>query len=284
MRYTQIRAFHHVALAGGFSRAAAMLGLTQPAISDQVRRLEEAHDVLLFHREARQVRLTDAGEELFRLTKRFFETEDEIAAHLDQSRAAVTGRLRIVADSAVHITPAIGRFRVAHPDVSLSLWTGNTEDVLARLRNYDAEVGVVGNLGRAADVDRVELGRTPIVAIAAHGLIPGEPAEIPFTDLPRWPLVFREPGSRTRARLEAVAAEAGVALRPVIEVEGREAMREVVASGAGLGFLSEAEFGHDARLRKVTLTGVDLGMTETLIALTARRDVPAIRAFMKALT
>ncbi|MEQ9056115.1 MAG: LysR substrate-binding domain-containing protein [Roseovarius confluentis] len=284
MRYTQIRAFHHVALAGGFSRAAAMLGLTQPAISDQVRRLEEAHDVLLFHREARQVRLTDAGEELFRLTKRFFETEDEIAAHLDQSRAAVTGRLRIVADSAVHITPAIGRFRVAHPDVSLSLWTGNTEDVLARLRNYDAEVGVVGNLGRAADVDRVELGRTPIVAIAAHGLIPGEPAEIPFTDLPRWPLVFREPGSRRLARLEAVAAEAGVALRPVIEVEGREAMREVVASGAGLGFLSEAEFGHDARLRKVTLTGVDLGMTETLIALTARRDVPAIRAFMKALT
>ena len=284
MRYTQIRAFHHVALAGGFSRAATMLGLTQPAISDQVRRLEEAHDVLLFHREARQVRLTDAGEELFRLTKRFFETEDEIAAHLDQSRAAVTGRLRIVADSAVHITPAIGRFRVAHPDVSLSLWTGNTEDVLARLRNYDAEVGVVGNLGRAADVDRVGLGRTPIVAIAAHGLIPGEPAEIPFTDLPRWPLVFREPGSRTRARLEAVAAEAGVALRPVIEVEGREAMREVVASGAGLGFLSEAEFGHDARLRKVTLTGVDLGMTETLVALTARRDVPAIRAFMKALT
>lgn len=284
MRYTQLRAFHHVALAGGFSRAAEVLGQTQPALSDQVRRLEEAHDVLLFHREPRQVRLTEAGEGLFRLTNRFFETEDEIGSYLDRSRAAVTGRLRIVADSAVHITPAIGRFRVAYPDVSLSLWTGNTEDVLARLRNYEAEVGVVGNLGSALDVDRVELGRSPIVAIAAHGLLPGEPTEIPFADLPRWPLVLREPGSRTRARLEAVAAEAGVRLKPVIEVEGREAMREVVASGAGLGFLSEAEFGHDQRLRKVALAGVDVGMSETLISLTARRDVPAIRAFMNSLT
>ena len=284
MRYSQLRAFHRVALHGGFSRAARALNQTQPSISDQVRRLEEAHDILLFHREARRVRLTRAGEGLLRLTKRFFETEDEIGTYLDQNRAAVTGQLRIVADSAVHVTAAIGRFRVAHPDVSLSLWTGNTAEVLSRLRNYDAEVGVVGNLGPAADVDRIELGRTPIVAIAAHGLIPGEPGAIPFSELPRWPLVFREPGSRTRAHLEASAVDAGIALKPAIEVEGREAMREVVASGAGLGFLSDAEFGHDARLRKVALTGIELGMTETLVTLAARRDVPAIRAFMKAVT
>ena len=96
-------------------------------------------------------------------------------------------------------------------------------------------------------------------------------------------MVFREPGSRTRARIEAAAAEAGIALKPAIEVEGREAMREVVASGAGLGFLSEAEFGHDTRLRKVALGGVEVGMTETLVSLSARRDVPVIRAFLKAL-
>ena len=284
MRYAQLRAFHFVALEGGFSRAAQALNKTQPSISDQVRRLEEAHDVLLFHRDTRQVRLSAAGESLFRLTKRFFETETEIAAYLDESRAAITGQLRIVADSAIHVTAAIGRFRVAHPGVSLSLWTGNTADVMARLRNYDAEIGVVGNLGNDSDVDRVELGKTPIVAIAAHGLIPGEPAEMPFADLPRWPLIFREPGSRTRARIETAAEDVGVELTPAIEVEGREAMREVVATGAGIGFLSEAEFGHDSRLRKVALGGVDLGMSETLVTLTARREVPAIRAFMKALT
>ena len=97
MRHSQLRAFHQVALAGGFSRAAAAMGQTQPSVSDQVRKLEEAHDVLLFHRESRQVRLTEAGHGLFLLTKRYFEGEDEIAAYLDQNRAAVAGRLRIVA-------------------------------------------------------------------------------------------------------------------------------------------------------------------------------------------
>ncbi len=284
MRHAQLRAFHLVAQNGGFSRAAVAANQTQPAISEQVRRLEEAHDVLLFHREPRQVRLTRAGEELFHFTKRYFETEDEIASFLDRSRAAIQGHLRIVADSAVHLTAVLGRFRIAHPAVHVSIWTGNTEDVLSRLRSYDAEIGVVGNLGSAADLDQIRLGASPIVAIAAHGLMPGEPSEIEFRDLPRWPLIFREPGSRTREALTASAGNLGVDLSPIIEVEGREAMREVVASGAGLGFASEAEFGHDARLRKVALAGVTTEMSETLVTLTARRDVPAIRAFMKTLT
>ena len=283
MRYTQLRAFHHVALAGGFSRAAKALNQSQPSISDQVRRLEEAHDTLLFQRDTRHVRLTEAGEGLFRLTRRFFEVEEEIADYLDRNRAAPSGQLRIVADSAVHITPAVGRFRVAYPGVTVSLWTGNTKDVLARLRRYEAEIGVVGNLDGGSDLDRIELGRTPIVAIAARGMIPGDVSEIAFDDLPRWPLIFREPGSRTRARIEAAAAAAGLALTPAIQVEGREAMREVVATGAGIGFLSEAEFGHDARLRKLRLAGVDLGMTETLVTLSARRDVAVIRAFLKSM-
>lgn len=283
MRYTQLRAFHHVALAGGFSRAAEALNQSQPSISDQVRKLEEAHDTLLFYRDTRQVRLTETGQGLLRLTQRFFETEEEIAEYLDRHRAVPSGQLRIVADSAAHVTPAIGRFRVAHPGVKVSLWTGNTQEVLARLRNYDAEIGVAGNLGATKDFDRVELERSPIVAIASHGLIPGNQNKIVFRDLVRWPLIFRESGSRTREHLEAASKAAGIDLAPAIEVEGREAMREVVATGAGIGFLSEAEFGHDRRLRKFGIAGVDLGMSETLVTLSARRDVPVIRAFLKVL-
>ncbi|MEM9250556.1 MAG: LysR substrate-binding domain-containing protein [Pseudomonadota bacterium] len=284
MRYTQLRAFHHVALAGGFSRAAELLNQSQPSVSEQVRRLEVAHDVLLFDRSGRRVRLTRAGEDLFQLTKSFFEMEERIARTLDHSRAALEGQLRIVADSAVHVTGAIGRFRVSQPRVSVALQSGNTEAVLERLRSYDAEVGVVGNIGHAPDLDRVPLGDTPIIAIAAHGLVPHGQAAIDISALSQWPLVMREPGSRTRAALEGAAAQAGVALKAAIVVEGREAMREVVASGAGLGFVSEAELGHDSRLRRIDLAGTALGMAETLVTLRARRDVPVIRAFLKALT
>lgn len=280
MRYSQIRAFHQVALHGGFSRAAEMLNQTQPALSDQVRRLEEEHDVLLFHREGRRIRLTEAGEALFILTRRFFEAEDAISEHLQHSRAALAGRLRIMADSALHITGALGRFRAQHPEVFVEITTGNSEQVLAALRAYEVEIGIVGSVDPAPDLEMFDLGETPIVAIAARGLLPAGTVSLSLNDLRRHPLVFREKGSRTRQGLEQEARRQGVRLTPAIEVEGREAMREVVASGAGIGFVSEAEQGYDPRIERVLLSGVDLSMTETVVHLSMRRELPVIRAFM----
>ncbi len=282
MRYSQLRAFHHVALHGGFSRAARALNISQPSVSDQVRQLEQRHDVLLFTREARQVKMTDTGEALFRLTSEMFEVEERISALFDENRAALSGNLRIMADSAMHITDAVRRFRETSPDVFVTIRTGNTEDLLRRLRNYEAEIGVVGNAISAPDLDSVDLGRTPILALVAKDHLPKEVGSLRFRDLPSFPLIYRENGSRTRALVEEQASILGVSLEPSIEVEGREAMREVVASGAGIGFISEAEFGHDRRLRAIPFEDVDLGMSESLVTLSARRDVPLIRGFLKA--
>lgn len=281
MRYSQLRAFHHVALEGGFSAAAAAIHQSQPSLSDQVRRLEKAHDTLLFDRTGRQVRLTEAGEGLLRLTRQFFEQQALIEEYLNQSRAEVAGTLRVVADNALHITSVIHRFRRAYPDVFVTIRTGNTEDVLRQLRDYDAEVGVVANQQATPELDVVELGQSPIIAIAARGLLPPKTESLQFCELANWPLIFREEGSRTRADLLAEAERLRVKLEPVVEVEGREALREIVASGAGLGFVSEAEFGNDDRIEKLSLAGTKLGMAETLVSLAARREVPVIRAFLR---
>jgi len=281
MRYSQLRAFHHVALHRGFSRAAEALNQTQPALSDQVRRLEQDHDILLFHREGRRIRLTKAGEDLLLLTKRFFEAEGSIAEHLQHARAAIDGTLRIMADSALHVTGALGAFRARHPKVFVQLRTGNSQQVLASLRNYDAEIGIVGSLEPAADLQTADLGETPIVAIAARGFLPAGTVSLSLHDLRAHPLIFREKGSRTRQGLEQEARRHRIRLAPVVEVEGREAMREVVASGTGIGFISEAELGYDPRIERVPLSGVSLRMTETLVYLSMRRDLPVIRAFMR---
>ncbi|MBV1866046.1 MAG: LysR family transcriptional regulator substrate-binding protein, partial [Rhodobacteraceae bacterium] len=92
---------------------------------------------------------------------------------------------------------------------------------------------------------------------------------------------FDDVSAETRQKLQDAAAAQGVKLRPAIEIEGREAMREVVASGAGIGFVSMAEFGHDARLIQVTLKDVDIQMSETLVCMKQRGEVRAIRAFMR---
>ena len=86
MRYVQLRAFHNVAISGGFSKAADALGLTQPAVSDQVRKLEEEYQIILFHRNKRQVSLTDTGSRLLEITRRMFDTESQAMEYLSEAR------------------------------------------------------------------------------------------------------------------------------------------------------------------------------------------------------
>ena len=99
MRYAQIKAFHHVALNGGFFFAAEGLDLSQPALSEQLRPLEVRYDLLLFRRQNRRVELTDRGRDLFQLTSRFFGNEGAIASFLDGASARLRGSLRIMVDS-----------------------------------------------------------------------------------------------------------------------------------------------------------------------------------------
>jgi aminoethylphosphonate catabolism LysR family transcriptional regulator len=280
MRYSQIRAFHYVAISGGFSRAAKALSLTQPAVSEQVRKLESDHDVLLFNRSRKQVTLTPAGERLLLATRQFFEVEQQISDVLSENRAALKGTLRIMADSAFHLTHRIKEFRLKHPDVLVSVQTGNTADILTALRNYDAEIGVVGSLNPGSDMEIISLGTSPIVAFIAKSFLKNPQPTISFEDLAQYPLVFREKGSKTRQKLEEESLRQGISLTPAFEVEGREAVQEIVAAGAGIGFVSEAELGSDERLIKLQLNCPQLTMAESLVHLRQRSDVRLIRAFM----
>ncbi|MFT5608821.1 MAG: DNA-binding transcriptional LysR family regulator, partial [Parvicella sp.] len=146
MRYVQIRAFHYVAIYGGFSRAADALCLTQPAISDQVRKLESENDVRLFDRHSKKVALTPAGDRLLQITRRMFEAEESVADFLSESRSIKTGQINLMADSVHHITAILMLFRQNYPDVFISVKVGNSESILNALRNYDADVGVLGNI------------------------------------------------------------------------------------------------------------------------------------------
>jgi len=280
MRHSQLRAFHYVAYLGGFSRAAEFLFLTQPAISEQVRKLEQDHDVLLFHRERKRVRLTNEGEQLFRYTKQYFEVEKKIEEYLSATSAVLDGELRIVADSAHHITFLLGKFCKQYPHVSVTLNTGNTESILENLRAYNAEIGIVGAVPQGKDMEILDLGSTEITAFAANDFPLNSKRSITIKDLSKLPLIFRESGSKTRQKLVDEAKKHGINLKPAIVAEGREAVREVVASGAGIGFVSQAEYGSDDRFTKLKLRNVNILMSESIVHLTQRGDVKVIRIFM----
>ena len=280
MRYVQLRAFHYVAISGGFTRAAEELHLTQPAISDQVRKLEEEYDLLLFNRHKKQVSLTPQGEKLLEITRRLFDSEQQALELLSESRALRAGTLRIVADSAHHLLHILARFRERHPGVKISVRAGNTDSVLAALHGYEADIGVLGDLPESRDIEALQLNSTPITAFVARTHPLARRAALSFAELKDLPLVLREEGSKTRRKLEDAARAAGVALIPAIEAEGREAVREIVASGAGIGFVSAAEFGADARLVAIPVEGAEaMVMDEALVCLRDRRGGKLVQAF-----
>ena len=108
MRHTQLKAFDTVALEGGFSAAAERLRLTQPAVTIQVRALEEAYAISLFQRTGTEITLTETGRILFALTREMFGVEDRIKEFLSASRDLETGDLRLAAD-----VPQLARQRKA---------------------------------------------------------------------------------------------------------------------------------------------------------------------------
>lgn len=281
MRYVQLRAFHYVATHGGFSRAAEALYLTQPAISDQVGKLEEEYDILLFDRSKRRVTVTEKGAKLLEITNRLFDQEQQARDFLTESRALTSGTLRLFVDSAYHITEILSSFRERYPQIHINVRVGNTSDVVSELYAYDSDIGVLGELPERDDWDVLPLGSTPLVAFAAKGSRYEGIKINSYKDLAKCDLVMREQGSKTRQKLETAASSAGSNLEPLIEAEGREGVREIVASGAGIGFVSTAEFGTDDRLFKIPLPKPCPVMSESLICLRDRKEQKLIKAFMK---
>ena len=282
MTYSQLRAFHCVATYGGFSKAAEKTQHSQPVLSGHVKQLEEFYDNLLFKREKKRISLTSAGKELFILTKQFFEVEEQINSHLSKSSASVSGKIRIVADSAIHIIKILKSFRKNYPDVIIDLTIGNSKEVTTSIRNYDAEIGVIGSPVEGPDLQTLTLETSKIKAITSKKFFNKIPKSLSFQDLEQLPLVFRENGSHTRETLIEEALKQKKQLVPVIEVTGREGLHELVANGLGIGFVSQAEIGQDPRLAHIDIDAGHTEMTETLMYLTARKEVPVIRAFLKA--
>ena len=150
--------------------------------------------------------------------------------------------------------------------------------MLESLYSYKADVGVLGDTPDSRDFDVTRLSSTPIIAFAPQGSEAAGKGSLTLKELAKMPLVLREDGSKTRAKLEEFAAKKGIRFNAGIEVEGREAVRDVVLHGGGVGIVSEAEFGDTAGLVKIPIRDADLVMDESLITLKERRDSRIIRA------
>ena len=279
MRYVQLRAFHYVCLFGGFSKAADALCLTQPAISDQIRKLEEEYDILLFSRQGKQILPTEAGKALLDISHRFFDAEAQAQDYLSEKRKITSGTLKIIADSAMHLMDILAEFRNQYPAVSIQIKTGNSESVVEQLKSYDADIGVLGMDVVGSGFASIRLNASELIAFVSRCHPLAKNKSITLRKLAKQTLVLREQGSQTRESMEMFANDRGIKFTAAIEAQGREAVREIVAVGAGVGIVSRAEFGQDPRLVALQISNCEISMQETLICLPERANSKTIAAF-----
>ncbi len=276
----RLRAFHAVARAGSFTRAAEAAGISQPTLSSQVRLLEERHDAALFDRKGRGVTLTPLGQKLLDITTRLFAAEDEAKALLEGVRTVRQGHLRIAADSATHAMPLLARMREKSPGLTFSLRIGNSSTVLDDLLEYRADIAITA---RPSSDPRFAIrllrrDRVVLFAPSGHGL--AHRRMVPLAGLAGEDLVIRERGSVTREVFESALAERGVTPGTLIEVEGRESVREAVAAGFGLGIVFESEMPPGKDFSAIAISDAPLDVAEYVACLGAREQVAMVRSFL----
>ncbi len=280
MNLTQLRAFHLVAQAGGFSLAARTAGLSQPTLSAQVRSLEANYGVGLFDRQGRGVHMTPAGQSLFSVTTRLFAAEEEARALLTGGRALTRGHLRVSADSAYHVMPILAELKARHGGLTFTLKIDNSAAVLEQVADHGADVAVMAKMTSDPRIYSMKLREDRLVLFVPQAHVWARSRRRRLADLAGQDIVIRERGSITREVFETRLAEAGVVPRSLIDVETREAVREAVAAGFGIGVVFESEFGVDPRFHAIDIGGADLSVGEYVICLQERRRLALVRAFL----
>jgi DNA-binding transcriptional LysR family regulator len=258
----QLITFAAVAEHLNISRAAVALHLSQPAVSGQLRQLQDEFGEPLYQREGRGVRLTPAGEQLASYAARLRDTWRQAHAYRDALRGLEQGTLRIGATTtpASYLLPyLIADFHRRYPEVALHTAEGNTTDIVGALGSVDIAL-IEGPVGADLPPDTaVHAWREDeIVAIMprAHSLAAA--ASGPGVDLAALgaePLIVREAGSGVRQIVERAFARAGVPMRVALEIAGVEGVKEAVRAGMGIGFVSAMSMRHeDGALRVFSLS------------------------------
>lgn len=280
MRLTQLRSFHAVAQAGGFTGAARLLHISQPTVTTQVRFLEETYGVELFYRRGHRVQLTPLGEQVYSLSKKIFSVESDLIHLLEDSGGLKTGTLRVGAVGPFHVTEMLAAFSQKFPSLKVSVTVGNSESVLAGLTNYETDVAVLAHFLDDPLFYSMPYSRHPIVAFAHRSHPLSKKKSISIRELDGQTMILREEGSTTRKAFDDACRRFKIQPKVVMEIGSREAIREAVIKGVGLSVVSEVEYVADPDICMIRISDAEIYTNAHVVCLRDRREARLIREFL----
>jgi DNA-binding transcriptional LysR family regulator len=239
----QLQAFCAVVEKRSFSHAAEKLGVTQPAVSLQVRALEQRLGQTLLDRSGRRVEPTEAGRRLYRSAQRMLALEAQLLNEVSADEGELTGTLAIGASTGpgAHLVPLLlCNFQRQHEELHIALSIWDTQTVIDRVAERDLELGVVGALRRHRSLEFEPLVRDQIVLAVPPGHRAAS-GTLTVDDLHEETLISMQEGAGVRQVIEEELRRAGLRLRgiePKLELGLQESVKSAVAAGYGVAFIS----------------------------------------------
>lgn len=282
----QLQILASAARTGSFSRTSEEIHVTQPAVSMQMKALEDLADLPLFDRVGRRLRLTDAGELLAGYAERVLSLLEEADDALAAMKGLSGGRVRVAAVStAMYFAPKLlAGFSREHGSVQVKLLLENREAVVDLLARNQVDLAIMGRPPQDLDTVAAPFADHPHVVIAApdHPLVARR--RVPLSSLAGELFVVREPGSGTRSAMERWFAERDVAIRIGMEMGSNEAIKQAVMAGMGLGFISQHTVGLElaaGQLALVRAEGLPVVRQWYVVQLADKRLSPAAEAMRR---
>src|SRR5919198_3944040 len=285
----QLAAFCAVVERRSFSQAAEQLGITQPAVSLQIRSLEKRLGLQLLDRSGRRVEPTEAGRRLYRSAQRLLALEEQLLAELgDEAEGELTGRLEIGASTGpggTVLPVALAEFQQLHPGVHVALQVSDTQRVVEQVARREIELGVVGAARRHRGVVFEPFFRDEVVLAVPDGHRFAD-RTITLDDLRNERLLVMQEGAGVRQVIEDELRDAGLRLRDVdvqVELGLQESVRSAVAAGQGVTFISRSALDADLAARTIAIArveGLDPVREIFLARAAGRTETRAARAFV----
>jgi transcriptional regulator, LysR family len=255
----QLQIFSAVVQQQSFTRAADALHLTQPAVSMQMRQLEEQVSVPLFDQVGKQIHLTDAGRELHRHATLIAIRMDDLATAMDEFRGVRRGELDLtVASTANYFAPKIiAAFCSRHAKVQVRLQVSNQEQIVDMLARSNKDLAIMGQPPDESDLVAQAFLDNPLVVIAAPSHPLANRTGISIRRLEHEAFITREPGSGTRKAAERHFSRHGIEFNSVMEMSSNEAIKQAVEAGLGLAILSLHTLELELAMRRLVILDVE---------------------------
>jgi len=259
----RLQVFHTVARLLSFTKAAETLHMTQPAVTFQVRRLEEYFNTRLFDRTHNRIRMTEAGKKVYEYADRIFEFYAEMESAVREMTGDINGTLTIGASTTIaeYMLPTLlGDFKDHYPEITIHLKVSNSDGIVFMVENNTIDLGVVESSVGNKNLVVENCKRDKLVAIVP----PGHPLEgkrtVGFSELLEYPFICREEGSGTRGVIDNSLRQlkhSNAALKIAMELGSPEAVKGAVEAGMGVSVVSRATIRKELRLNTLVELNLD---------------------------